>query len=174
MISVAVGTEMSPGSIGSAVQKPPPWIDQEALTMDAIQTLLAEREIAGLVNDFNFLLDHGRYEELAALFTVDGEFDRLGEVLRGRDAILACYRKRHPYLTRHVTTNLRFTRLDESEADATMYVADFIGQPLTNHLPVLYQLPQPILLEFDDTYSRTDSCWRIHRRRATIVMKSAD
>ena len=142
--------------------------------MDAVQTLLAEREIAALIYDFNFLLDHGRYEELAALFTADGEFDRLGELLRGRDAILACYRERHPYLTRHLTANLRFIRLNESEAEATMYVVDFIGRPLTEGLPVVYQLPQPILLEFDDIYSRTDLGWRIHRRRATIVMKGAD
>lgn len=139
--------------------------------MDAITQLLAERDVTRLVHDFNFLLDHGHYDALAALFTPDCEFDRLGQVLKGRDAIAAAYLDRHPYLTRHVAANLRFAHVDEKEIGATMYVADFIGQPVTDGLPVLYQLPQPVLLEFDDVYRLTGEGWRIHRRRASMVMK---
>ena len=54
-----------------------------------------------------------------------------------------------------------------------MYVADFIGQLPTMGLPVAYQLPEPILLEFNDVYRKTAAGWRIHKRRASVVMQSA-
>lgn len=131
-----------------------------------------EWELTRLVNSFSHCIDKGRYNELTQLFTEDGEFDRVGQVLRGRAAIMEAMNNRHSFLTRHTITNLLFTRVDADEAEATMYVANFVGQPQTGELPVTYALPQPALLEFDDIYRRTREGWRIAKRVARVIIKS--
>lgn len=138
------------------------------------EKMLIEWEITKVIHDFNYFLDRSRYDDLASLFTEDCEFDRLGEILQGHSGILNAYRNRHPFLTRHMPANIRFTHIDPFQVEGNIYCADFVGQPLTGDLPVLYQLSQPVFVEFDDIYRLTDKGWRIHRRRTSFIMKGAD
>lgn len=139
--------------------------------MNTTERQTIEWELTRLVNSFSHCIDKGRYGELAELFTEDGEFDRVGQVLRGRAEILQAMNNRHAFLTRHVIANLLFTRVDADAAEATMYVANFVGQTPAGDGPVAYALPQPAFLEFDDTYRRTPTGWRIAKRVARVVIK---
>ncbi len=138
--------------------------------MDALARLQVQSELTQLVASFSHCIDNRRYEQLADLFTPDGVFDRLGQALEGRQAILSAMAKRHPFLTRHCVMNLLFTRIDEDQAEATMLVANFVGQPNSEGLPVAHA-SQPALLEFDDIYRRTPDGWRIERRTARLIIK---
>jgi ketosteroid isomerase-like protein len=140
--------------------------------VDTSTRLAIEAELTQLVSRFSHCIDSGKYQELALLFTDDGIFDRVGQVLNGRAAILEAMRNRHSYLTRHMVSNILFTQIDAQEARATMYVANFVGHGGNSELPVSFALPQPAILEFDDTYRRTADGWRIARRTARLIMKS--
>lgn len=131
-----------------------------------------EADLTQLISRFSHYIDSGKYQELALLFTEDGIFDRVGQVLNGRAAILQAMHNRHTFLTRHMVSNILFTRIDAQEARATMYVANFVGHGGKTELPVGFALPQPAILEFDDTYRRTTGGWRIARRIARVIMKS--
>lgn len=141
--------------------------------MDGIERQRIEWEISQLVNRFSHCIDKARYDELAGLFTEDGIFDRIGEILTGREEIVAAMARRHPFLTRHTVSCLSFTRVGADEAEASLYVANFVGQPPAGDGPVAYQLPQPAMLDFDDLYRRTADGWRIARRVAKVIIKPA-
>jgi hypothetical protein len=140
--------------------------------LDTSTRLAIEADLTQLVNRFSHYIDSGRYQELALLFTEDGIFDRVGQVLNGRPAILEAMRNRHAFLTRHMVSNILFTYIDAQEARATMYVANFVGHGGKTELPVGFALPQPAILEFDDIYRRTTDGWRIAHRIARVIMKS--
>lgn len=142
--------------------------------MAKIDQMLIEWDITRLINDFNFFLDRCRYDDLAALFTEDCEFDRLGHILKGRNGIIAAFGNRHPFLTRHMPANIRLTHLSPTCVEGNIYCADFVGQPTDGDLPVVYQLAQPVFVEFDDVYHLIGDEWRIHRRRTSFIMKGAD
>jgi hypothetical protein len=142
------------------------------LALDTSTRLAIEAELTQLISRFSHYIDSGRYQELALLFTEDGIFDRVGQVLNGRDAILEAMRNRHSFLTRHMVSNVLFTHIDAQEARATMYVANFVGHGGKAQLPVGFALPEPAILEFDDTYRRTADGWRIAHRIARVIMKS--
>jgi hypothetical protein len=140
--------------------------------MELSQRQSIEAQLSQLANRFSHAIDNGRYEEVAMLFTEDGIFDRAGQLLSGRAAILDAMQHRHLYTTRHVVSTLLFARVEASEAAATMYVLNFVGQPFRAELPVLFALPEPAVLEFDDLYRRTGDEWLIARRTARVIMKS--
>jgi len=139
--------------------------------MQGIERALIEWDLTRLVHSFCHYIDHGQYDELVALFTPDGVFDRIGQALNGREEIADAFRNRHAFLTRHSVTNLLFTRVEADEAEAKMYVANFVGQTANGELPVPYALPQPAILEFHDTYRKTVDGWRIACRKAFVVLK---
>lgn len=140
--------------------------------MNAADRRAVEQDLGQLISRFSYCIDNGRYEELAGLFTEDCLFDRVGDRLEGRGAILAAMRKRHSYLTRHVITNILFTRVEADEAEATMYVVNFVGESPTAGLPVGYAM-EPAVLEFTDQYRRTDDGWLIAQRMAKVIIKPA-
>ena|ERR1700730_11995031 len=140
--------------------------------LDTSNRLVIEAELTQLISRFSHYIDTGKYQELALLFTEDGIFHRVGQVLSGREAILEAMLNRHSFLTRHMVSNILFTQIDAQEAQATMYVANFVGHGGKAELPVGFALPQPAILEFDDTYRRTSDGWRIARRVARVIMKS--
>lgn len=75
------------------------------------------------------LMDHGRYEEAAALFTVDGVWVRGGVPCEGREAILASLNLRPASdISRHVVTNVVVTRLSPAEAEATALFVPLRGR----------------------------------------------
>ena len=141
--------------------------------MEASQQYAVEWELTRLVSSFSHFIDHRRYDELVALFSEDGSFDRVGQILQGRAAILEAMHNRHPLLTRHCITNLLFTRVTADEAEATMYCANFVGESGPEGQEVGYALPQPAFLEFDDLYRRTPEGWRIAKRVARVIIKPA-
>lgn len=123
------------------------------------------------------LTDHGPQQNIAELFTPEGEVDRDGNVIRGRPALRDMYGKRAPNLmTRHLVANLVVTPLSASEAScrayATVYRVRGSGpQPPTP--PVTCAGPESIV-EYEDRLAHTDEGWRIERRvmRTVIEVKS--
>jgi hypothetical protein len=66
------------------------------------------------------LMDQGRYEETAALFTQDAIWVRGGKPVSGRDAILASLNQRPDAdLSRHLVTNILVDLMSDSEGTAT-------------------------------------------------------
>lgn len=66
------------------------------------------------------LMDQGRYEEAAALFTDDAIWVRGGKPVAGRSAILAALNQRPDTdLSRHLVTNILVDLTSDSEGTAT-------------------------------------------------------
>jgi ketosteroid isomerase-like protein len=81
---------------------------------------LAETACQRLVIASYSLMDQGRYEETAALFTEDAVWVRGGKPVQGRDAILAALHQRpETDISRHIVTNILVAQTGEDEAEAT-------------------------------------------------------
>src|SRR5688500_6180832 len=102
--------------------------------MQSLEKMLIERECARLVHQFTHLVDSGRGERIAELFTPDGEFDIVEQQTvswRGQDQIREegrGVRERNLGLVmRHVCTNLVINVIDESEAEGLVYYTFYRG-----------------------------------------------
>ena len=79
-------------------------------------------ECQAIVTAFSVHADLGELEQCAALFTEDGQFERRGEMLTGRPAILAALRARPPLLhARHHCLPPHVTIRDADSADGITY-----------------------------------------------------
>ena len=128
-----------------------------------------------LVHAFAYYMDQRRYDDLAALFTPEGVFDRVGQQLRGRREIVDALGKRPlDQRIRHVTVGIHFARVATDEAAAVVYNASYVGRLDEPDKPSLYAMSQPALLEFGDAFRRTPDGWRISERIARMVLVPAD
>jgi len=126
---------------------------------------------ARLVQEFAFCMDRRRYEALAALFTPDGVFDRVGQVLRGRAAIQEALAARSVDLrTRHLCASPRFSDVESTTARALVYCVNFVGRGDIEGVPSIHGMAQGAVLEFEDRYERTPEGWRIAERLARPVV----
>lgn len=120
--------------------------------------------IAELVARYCHAIDHGRWEELASLFTDDCRLD-FGEVMgvfegpAGIERFIATLRSTGVFM-RHYTTNL-IVRGDGGRARAESYVLAMTGAPGNLHQTTG---------RYDDELVKTDGAWRIRERRAVIEM----
>jgi ketosteroid isomerase-like protein len=130
--------------------------------------------IERLVVDYSYLLDHGRANELASLFTPDAIFDNPSLKLHavGRDAIAAYYARRvtEPRTTRHITTNLHleFETADRARGTRTIlyYRGDGAGPP--------FPAAPGSVGEYVELFKRgPDGRWRIASRQSAIIFSSA-
>lgn len=130
-----------------------------------------EWECTRLSNAFAHLMDHKEYEKLANLFTEDGVFVRDGKRLVGRGQIIETLSARPSIaITRHVTTGIYFTHVDESSAQAISVNRSYFAMNDGGALPASYKADQVIFLDFEDTFVKTAEGWRIAARHTTQVL----
>jgi hypothetical protein len=143
--------------------------------MDARARMEIEWECRNLCYGFAHYIDSRRYAELTALFTQNGVFNRVGQVLNGHGAILAALEQRSLEMrTRHVCHNIYFSEVSEKTARALVYNTTLTGLGDPPSLPVPYGLTQGVFLEFRDIYCLTAEGWRIAERVASIVLTPSD
>ena len=74
--------------------------------MDKSKIELIRRECEQLFFNIAWLTDHGPHQDIAMLFTEDGEFDRDGVLIKGRGELIDLYAKRPiSLMTRHLVSN---------------------------------------------------------------------
>lgn len=113
-------------------------------------------------------LDHREFPQAAALFAVDGIWDRHGDRLVGREQILGVMSDRpDAVVERHVMTTIHVEQVSPTECLATSYVLIFRSTdgPAT---PIEASGPHAVG-EFHDRMVLTSDGWRIAHRSATPV-----
>lgn len=121
-----------------------------------------------LCNDFAYFVDTRDYQKLAALFVEDGSFERRGEVLQGRTAILDAMQARpENVITRHVCTNIRIDLQDDGSARGTCTLLLF--HAVASASPAAPAAPAITVAEYHDVYVQTPAGWRIRSRVAQMV-----
>jgi 3-phenylpropionate/cinnamic acid dioxygenase small subunit len=130
-------------------------------------------EIVQLISRYGNCLDRGEFDELAALFTEDGEFHidpspGIDSPLRGRTEIRSSIEKRWRVMNeaeqrRHVMSNIEITRLSGDTAEArttlTIFAAERgVGKPVRLHGLGVYA----------DTLQRDGQSWLFRERRLSV------
>jgi ketosteroid isomerase-like protein len=121
-------------------------------------------EIAALVDEFAYLVDHGRAEEVVDLLTEDAVFASSAGEDRGRAALSARFAARAraaDRTTRHVCANLRLEVLAPDRVRGTVGVAVY------RHDGAGMGRPIPLSVgDWEDLYVRgADGRWRMAERR---------
>lgn len=142
--------------------------------MDEIERMHAEWACVRLTQDFCYLIDQRRYDELAALFTEGGTWVRHGVRLEGRAAIVAALETRPPnQFTRHVTTGFHFSEVTPDSARATFYNTSYYsmekGEP-----PFIYRPENALILDFEDRFEKGRHGWRIAERLTNATFLAAE
>lgn len=123
-----------------------------------------------LSNAFAYSLDQKKYEDLASLFTENGTFIRTGVRLEGRESILAAMTQRPTeQFTRHITTNFHCIEINENKAKALVYNISYYGFPESS-LPLDFNPRNVMLLDFHDTYTKTNEGWKFEERDARVLL----
>lgn len=132
--------------------------------LDLAPSLQDRQDIADLVAQYNYAIDHHEPEAWAATFTAEGTLMVDGEPrARGRAALIEYVARRRATGTpklRHWVNNTLVTG-DGSTASLRAYVMAFkIDEGLG---------PPYVLGEYDDDLVRIDGAWRFSVRRLTIM-----
>jgi len=140
-------------------------------------------EIEELVVEHAYLLDRGRFGEIAELYTEDCEVTRTlppfttGEVatIRGKAALVASFADpiqwpANPRTMRHVLSNLRIAEIAHDRVTAlhtwTGYRHEGAGVGVAHPMAVG---------DYEDEYRRgSGGRWRIHRRKIVIAFLNTD
>jgi hypothetical protein len=144
--------------------------------MDPMTDISIERACERLVLDFAHFSDHQEYEALAALFIPEGKMVRpSGDVLHGREAIIASYRSRPAgRMTRHICTNIRISVVNPDFSRGLSYAVVYSAN--ANQKPESHfghkADPRQLIGEFEDEFVRTEEGWRIASRVARFVLDS--
>jgi hypothetical protein len=123
--------------------------------------LLACWQIQQLVLEFYASLDEKRYDDLVALFSEGGSWNRLGEPLVGPEAIRAALATREDWLTAHVVSNVRVKLIDSNNAESAQYVTLYRlegVEPGSGPGPIV---PPMGILSHRDRHVRANGSWKI-------------
>jgi hypothetical protein len=119
---------------------------------------------------FNYI-DARRYDDLVALFTPDGVFERRGGVFRGRDEIMAEMQRRPPdMVTLHFSTNFLLEPVDTVHAKGISYYTVIQHNHATGSGPYPMDGLQAAGI-FHDVFVRTPDGWRIAHRVTETVFR---
>ncbi len=137
------------------------------------QEAAIERACARLAIAFTNHVDNRRPDEAAAVFARDGEFERRGETLAGRDVIRDTLKARPAtMLTRHMCANLAIDVIDENNARGVVSFTVYMHQFAEGEAGGVAPLRDPEAIgEYHDVYVRTDEGWRIKRRNTTVAFR---
>lgn len=133
------------------------------------KSISCEAACSRLIADFAHFVDSKQYENLVALFAEDGSFERHGEVLEGRAAILKAMRARpEDVVTRHVCTNIRIDQMASNSAMGTCTLLLFHGTATQGGESTgsSYSIT---VAEYRDTFVVTQSGWKIAARVAHVI-----
>ena len=128
--------------------------------MDALDRLIAEREIERLILDYAARNDAAAWDEVAGLYSDDGRMSRPTApdvFIVGREAILAAFVARPPRTTRHVCANIRVTLDGPDRAHAESQILLFTGADQA-----------PMVGSYADQLVRTADGWRFAERRGSL------
>ena len=118
-------------------------------------------ELERLVTEAAWRVDEGRADTLHELFTDDGVLVVGPNDLKGREAIRAWGRKLeedHTYkCIRHAASNMRFTVVNEDEAEGVTLLTVFMDDESSSSFPW-------VIGEDHDRFVRTEYGWRIKSR----------
>lgn len=116
------------------------------------------------------LMDHGRYDETAALFTSDATWVRGGHPVAGRDAILASMTRRSTAeVSRHVVTNVMVTRTGNATAEAS---ALFVAWRGTQDASGTIAIAPPVSIgDLALRFRRDDGIWYIVELKPQAVFR---
>ncbi len=128
-----------------------------------------------LVVDCAQIIDEGRYDDLALVFSEDGIFARPtvpDEPIVTRAAIVASFKKRPPNLIgQHLVLNIRVRLTGADSAEGTSSIMLYLTES-----EVPYETGKgrkargPLLGVYKDQYVRTAEGWRIKDRRGRVTM----
>jgi ketosteroid isomerase-like protein len=130
------------------------------------------RRCERLAVEFAHAVDHRDIDAVPAVFTDNAVFERKGERLVGRAAIMAAQRTRPTgVVTRHLCTTIKVDVVDADHARGVVYFLLFRhdgDEPPVGPVP----MPTPATLgEYHDDYVRTAQGWRIARRVARAAFR---
>lgn len=138
--------------------------------MESLQKIEIEHDCKALSSAFAYHLDRRDYQSLADLFAANGVWIRHYVPLRGKEQILAAMAARPAeQFTRHVTTAFHFTEVSESRAKSVSTNVSYFSFQ-ADKLPALFQPENVMLLDFVDTYIKTDEGWRFLERDTQMVL----
>lgn len=127
--------------------------------MDALEALLAEREIERMIVAYAAANDAGDWDAVAAAYTVEGRMSRPtapDDFIAGRAAILAAFKARPTRTTRHIVANIRVdVSGDAASATSQILLFTAAGQP-------------PLVGSYHDKLAKTPEGWRFTERRGSL------
>jgi hypothetical protein len=130
-----------------------------------------------LINQFAVFNDAGRHNDLADLFTDEGQYARPTDpenYVQGRAAILAAFTGRPAdKLTRHLITNIVVDVIGPTSASGLCYVtlyAGSTGKPAEKHA---YQAnPSQLIGEYHDMFVLTPAGWKFSKRQGRLIFST--
>ena len=135
------------------------------------ERLLGEHACIRLCHDFAASVDARRYDDFVALFTVDGVFDRAGQISHGHAEIRRFLDARPAdRVTRHACTNICVDLVSPDSAVGNCYALVFQVQG-TDTPPGPLHSPAPMVVEYHDQYRRGPEGWKFNHRRVKIVFQ---
>jgi hypothetical protein len=116
------------------------------------------------------LMDQGRYEETAALFTTDAVWVRGGKPVTGRDAILSALHQRPTTdLSRHLVTNVLIAVREGNEASATACFVPLRGTKREDGSVATPQITNVGDLSY--RFRKEKDGWRISHLQPSMIFK---
>ena len=140
--------------------------------MDALETLVAERDCARLTYRYCRFADGGEASRLAELFTEDGVFQTPEMLLRGRAQIAATFTEREALTdlqTLHLCTNIDIEVLGPSTARGWVNLCLFRRwREVGSTAPVVVTAPS-LVASYDDAYAQVGGRWLLSSRVQRVV-----
>lgn len=127
--------------------------------MDALETLLAEREIERMIVAYAVANDAGEWDAVGAMYVAGGRMSRPtapDDFIVGREAIVAAFKARPPRATRHIVANIRVDVSGDS-ATATSQILLFTAAGAV-----------PLVGSYHDRLAKTADGWRFTERRGSL------
>lgn len=137
--------------------------------MDSSTLRNIEWDCSKLLIKFYNLLDQKRYEEMAALFTSDGVWVRLGKELTGPSGILKEMNEREDWLTVHLVSNIEINVIDQDRAETMQLVVQYRAEnydPATGPAPIVSPMG---VLRHRDQLVRDKGAWKFERKTSRAV-----
>jgi hypothetical protein len=134
-----------------------------AVTLESGGVTDADRaELLALVNEYAWLVDHARARKLDRIFSGEAELSIRGTAYRGPDGLTAdagWREQRSGRKTHHQVTNVRLEVVDRDHVTGTAGLVLHVVKSGSRGTYV------DLVGEYHDEFVRTDSGWRIGRRR---------
>jgi hypothetical protein len=134
--------------------------------MTQMPDIRTRQEIESLLAEWSWLIDHGKAQEAAVLYTHDAEQSIGGAAASGLEAITQGLKRRAAMTgrtSRHVISNLKLSLSSETMVNAnwilTLYRSDDANKPA-----------RPTLVgDVQDTFRKEASGWKIQSRKIVTV-----